>query len=241
MNKNCKYCDALLEDEVNICPACGKNQSEEHTEEVLNCTEEVQMEVNEAAEGMPTEDINSPKTKMSTGKILLIAICSILLLGILAFAIIRGSDVEVGPQGEGIFYKNSYTVSDKEAIRKQDKVVARINGAKLTNGELQAHYFGNIYQFLDSYGTSYFDYASPLSEQYFDAAGMTWQQYLLDTTLYNWQRYQALAYLAQQEGFVADLTSVEELRAELEEGAVEYGFSSADEMIHELNSLLNVF
>ena len=50
---NCKFCNAQLEEEVTVCPSCGKNQEEELSEEILAVTHEAQPEAAEAVEEIP--------------------------------------------------------------------------------------------------------------------------------------------------------------------------------------------
>lgn len=249
---NCKFCNAPMDDAMETCPSCGRTQAEEAVEEVTAvCCESagvneapVEAEIPEqpglSEEGetaeVPAEEETAvqeqdKKPKLTRGRLAIIAVCGVLLLGILVSVILIGSGVELGPRGEGILYKSSYTVEDKTAASRGDKVVARVNGKELTNAALQAHYFGNMYQFLDSYGTSYFDYSKPLDGQNFDKAGMTWQQYFLDAAILNWHRYQILEDLATEDGFQPELEDIETLRGDLEAAAVQYGFESADAMI----------
>ena len=243
---NCKFCNAQLEEGMTVCPSCGRDLTEApaepeappeamepvEAEAAQEPAEEIRSQETDGAEEAPAEEAPQPeKRKLSPGRLAIIAVCGVLLLGILAAAILLGSGVELGPQGEGILYKSSYTVDDTAAVRQGGKVVARVNGKELTNAGLQAHYFGYVYQFMDSYGTSYFNYAAPLDGQSFDDAGMTWQQYFLDIALLNWHRYQILEILAAQEGFQPELDDIETLRQELEAAAAEYGFESADAMV----------
>ncbi len=247
---NCKFCDASLEEGVAVCPSCGKAQAEEAEEtlapvcdesaevteeaeaEDCRCEASEEAEAPEApAEEEPASEPQPAKPKLTRGRIALIAVCGVLLLGILVAAILMGAGIELGPQGEGILYKSSYTVDDAKAVRAHDKVVVRFAGRELTNGELQAHYFGNLYQFMDTYGTSYFDFSAPLDGQILTQAEMTWQQYFLDMSITNWHNYIILDKLAEEAGFEADQSDVEVLRADLEAAALEYGFESADAMI----------
>ena len=255
---NCKFCNAELEDGVIVCPQCGKELSEESDQETTLCCEErAANAVEETEETANTEgkeivksdeetlafgneetvdDSVVPLPKKNIGRIILVAVCGVLLLGILTIAVLIGSGIDIselniGPRGEGILFKNSYSVNDNTAVKKADKKVAVCNGQELTNAELQAHYFGNMYQFMSSYGTGYFDYNSPLDTQEFTGADMTWQQYFSDAAITNWHRYQVLNALAEAEGFTADHSEMETLRQELEAAAVQYGFENVDAMI----------
>ena len=56
------------------------------------------------------------------------------------------------PRENNVLYKDSYTVSDKKAMRKREDVVASVPGAELTNGQLQIYYWNQVYDFLNNYG-----------------------------------------------------------------------------------------
>ncbi len=198
----CKYCGAEQEEGSVVCTACG---------EVL------------AERGQ----------KKSRWKIIAAVSASILLLGALVVAVLWGMGVELGPGANDVFLKDSYSVEDSVAVKNAADVIAEVNGQKLTVAEFQAHYVGNIYQFLEGYGTNYFDFSKPLNEQIFsEEEGMTWQQYFVATALENWHRYQILCALAQEDGFVADLSAIDTIPEDLETAAIQYGFESAEDMIH---------
>lgn len=241
---NCKFCNAELEEGMDMCPQCGKelkeqepqiqsvgeNSSVETLDECFQdtCSEEQVISCEEVAE----EALETVKPKKCLWKTLLIALCSILLLGILVVAILYGMGINLKPHSNDFQYKGSYTVEEADAVKVAKKVVAKANGCELTNAELQAHYFGTMYQFMDSYGAGYFSYGEPLDAQIFsEENGMTWQQYFLLASIENWHRYQILSALAEEDGFVADLSNLETLLEELETAAVGYGFENAEAMI----------
>ena len=70
---------------------------------------------------------------------------------------------------------------------RDDTVVATIGEHTLTNNQLQVYYWMEVYSFLDSYGqqlSAYgLDLAKPLSEQYINKSGDTWEQYFLKKAL----------------------------------------------------------
>ncbi len=101
--------------------------------------------------------------------------------------------------------KGSYTVSDEEAIANADTVVATVGGRKLTNSQLQVYYWMEVQGFLNNYAAyaSYFglDYTQPLDMQTsMESENMTWQQYFLQSALYNWQQIQAMSIEAEKAG-----------------------------------------
>lgn len=229
-----------LEPQEESCPCCAQEEGKDPVLCEEASADDVLQEVGEISEELPDaeaseaaeEPAEEEKAKKNVWKVVLTALCGVLLLGILVVAILYGMGVDLSPRSNDIQYKDSYTVEDAAAVRVADKVVATVNGKELTNGELQAHYYGNMYQFMESYGTYYFSYGEPLDTQVFsEETGMTWQQYFLFASLENWHRYQILCALAEEEGFVADLSELETLPQELETAAVGYGFENADAMI----------
>ncbi len=139
-----------------------------------------------------------------------------------------------------VFYKESYTVSDKKAAKWRDKVIASVGGQELTNGELQIYYWTNVYDFLGNYGYyavyAGLDYTKPLDEQACPETDGTWQHFLLDDALSTWHNYQAMALLAQKEGMTlskemqADLDA---LRGSLSQAALQGGYATIDAMLQE--------
>jgi len=216
----CQFCNAEIEEQTAVCPNCGR-----YLVEVVS--QEPSAEI--AAEPVADEAVTESKPKNRKLKILIAAVCGVLLLGILAAFVLAGAGFDLGPRD--IRSKANYSVDIAVAEKRGSDVVAKVNDGELTVSQLQAHYFGNIYQFINSYGSSYFDYYAPLADQRFDSADMTWQQYFLDAALVNWQRYQILAALADEAGFEADTSELETLRTELEETAAAYEFENVDAMI----------
>ena len=248
---NCKFCNAEFDDGVLICPTCGKSQTEETAPDTPAEVEETETPVT-VEESAETTDVTTEENgagevcskelsdeekqenapKKGVWNIILSIACGVLLLGILTVALIRGGGMNFLLHFNDVQRKDSYTVVEEDAIEAANDVVATVNGKTLTNAELQAHYFGAIYQFIENYGTQYFSFDQSLDKQVFSTeTGMTWQQYFLSSALTNWHRYQILTDLAAEEGFTPDLTALDALPAELEEAAKEYGFDSALDMV----------
>lgn len=144
------------------------------------------------------------------------------------------------PPQNNVQYKDSYTVSDKKAIKWSGKTVASVGVQELTNGELQVYYWMNIYDFLNNYGYyavyAGLDYKRPLDQQKCPDAGegATWQQFFLDDALMLWHKYQAMALLAEQNGVkISDQmqADLDNLRITMAQKAVQNGFSSIEEML----------
>ena len=142
------------------------------------------------------------------------------------------------PRENNLYYKDSYSVNEKKAAKKRDKVVATIADQKLTNGVLQVYYWSNIYEFLENNG--YYavymglDYTKPLDEQNHPEKDGTWQHFFLDDALSSWHAYQSMSLKAQAEGIQLSeemQESLDNLRQTLSTAAVQRGFSSIDAML----------
>ena len=142
--------------------------------------------------------------------------------------------------------KESYTVSDEEAAATSDVVVATMDGKTLTNGELQAFYWQEIYMFMNEYG-SYAQYMGMDLSKGFDEqlmmggmtdeeANLSWQQFFLDGAVSTWKNYQALALEAEEAGYqlpAQEQTQLDTMAEDLQASALMGGFESADALIKE--------
>lgn len=157
------------------------------------------------------------------------------------------------PRANTVMYKDSYTVSDKKALRKKNDVVATMDGAQLTNGVLQIYYWNEVYDFLNNNGyyLAYMglDFTKPLDEQYIDPTNtmvqylmgtvdsdMTWQQYFLDGAIEMWRTNQAFAELAKKNGYELDAKyrqTLSSMPQDLEEQAKKNGFANANAMVQD--------
>ncbi len=142
------------------------------------------------------------------------------------------------PRENNVFYQDSYSVSDEDAQKAHDQVVASVSGETLTNGQLQVYYRMNVLDYLENYGyyAMYYglDYSQPLDQQTHQESGGTWQQHFLKQALTNYHHYQAMALLALEEGVVTreELEKNREtLRSGLAEAALEGGYSGIDAML----------
>ena len=136
-----------------------------------------------------------------------------------------------------ISYKDSYTVKDKKAEKKQDVVIATLGDKQLTNGLLQIYYWNEVYTFYSNnyYSLSYLglDISKPLDEQQY-TADKTWQQYFMELALQSWQANQALALKAEEADFVMpekERKELDNMRASLETKALEAGYADAEAMV----------
>ncbi len=265
----CKFCLAELEEDAVVCPVCGK-ALKETAEEAENVTEEAvaeeaaetteetveavaeesaevteetaeeateQTDVAEAAEEQPQAE---EKKKIKAWKIVLAAVAGVVLLAALACAVLYGLGIEVFPKND-VYRKDSYTVESAVAEKKSDVVVATVGDQILTNSDLQAHYWMNVFSFLNDYG--YYlsmmglDTTKPLDEQVYDKeTGMTFQQMFLDDALKSWQRYAILTQMAKEDGFTLSEEEKEYLdtvRTNVEAMAQEEGYTDVEKFIDE--------
>ena len=257
---NCKFCNAELAEDVTVCPACGKNQEATEVTEETVAAEEIPV-VETPAQETPAE---AAPAKANTKKMTVAIIAIVLVAGILIGMVLGGlgkqpaaTPVETEPAEEILemepvmipadgdpaspLCKASYTVSGEEAVAAKDVVVATMGDKTLTNGQLQAYYWQEIYMFLQE-NSSYaqylgMDFYQPLDQQVLDMGDviMSWQQFFLDGAIQTWKNYQALALEGEENGHQLEAERQEELDSmaqEMEEGAILRGMSGADEMIN---------
>ena len=142
------------------------------------------------------------------------------------------------PRENDVYRKRSYSVSDEKAVRKSDKVVARVGDAELTNGLLQIFYWMDVYEYLEDYGyyAVYYglDHTQPLDEQTCQENEGTWQHFFLEKAIRNWHNYQALAMKAEAEGIALSeelQTDLDNLRGSLTDAVMESDYTSIDALI----------
>ena len=142
---------------------------------------------------------------------------------------------------EDVTCKGSYTVSDEEIAGDMANIVATVGDRNLTNAELQIYYWLEVQNFLRNYGSYLsmmgFDYTQPLDTQActFSDTPMTWQQYLLDAALADWQNYAALAEEAEANGHALEqehLDMIAALPETLATDAGVQGFESAEAFLN---------
>ena len=221
----CNFCQEELAEGVTLCPACGQ-------------------------ENKPEE--KPAKKKITSGKLAVIYICIIMMVAALIAPILlqmgngsTGNKNSVHADGvifadgnkDDVTCKGSYTVSDKDAKAKADKVIATAGDAKLTNGMLQSIYWLQVYNFLSTYGQDYeIDMSIPLDQQLCTANqnNWSWQQYFLNVALQEWQMYNAFCQEAEAVGYESTVNFdeiIENMRNELEDIASTSGFPNADQLI----------
>ena len=234
---NCKFCNGELPEDVTLCPECGRENLEEVVAEEMTAepfeeaAEEVTEEMTEeAAEEAAEAPAEAPKQKPKVWLVILAIIGAIALAGVLIGAVIYGvKNAEKKAE--------SYTVSDEAAVKVRDVVVATVGDVELTNSELQIYYWQAVNEFYEYYGyymdltTLGLDMEQPLDSQFYDEeAGITWQQYFLESALSTWSRYAALSMQAGEENYALDEEAqayLDSIPAQLEELAVSYGYENA--------------
>ena len=240
---NCKFCGAELEDGMNLCPACGKDNLEEMSEVVEEPAEAAMKEIAEEtaismeetaipAEEAAEETVQAPKKKAPKWLV------ALAIVGAIAIAAVLGTAVYFGIRSAAPV-ADSYCVSDNKAIKERDTVVATVGDVELTNSALQVYYWQTANEFQSSYGAyldaSTLDFTKPLDEQFYDEeAGITWQKYFLDSALSSWSRYAALYMHAKEVGFQLSedmQTYVESLPDQVQEMAASYGYDTLSDML----------
>ena len=200
----CKYCSAELEENGNICPVCGKEQ----TEEIAETAPETVVET--ATEAGKKQMPRAWKIVLAVVGVLAVAV---ILTGAILYSM--GLTDQVANKFETFFhslnpwrendinYRLNYTVKDAKAEEKQDVVVATLGEQQLTNGQLQAFYWMGIFDFVNDY--YYYledmglDLSKPLNEQISDeATGETFQQMFLSDAIENWRTYAVLVEMAKK-------------------------------------------
>ena len=240
---NCKFCNAELPEGVTLCPACGKEMTEELPDAILEAVNEAAAEViaeetaEETTEVIPeaiseADPAEAPVKKTALWVKILAVVGALSLVAVLAGAVFYG----VGASRTA----KSYTVSDSKAEKVRDTVIATVGDLELTNSALQLYYWQSVNEFYNSYGyyldSSVLDFDKPLDEQFYDEQnGATWQQYFLESALSSWSRYAALYMQAKEEGFQLSeemQTHVDTLPQQMEEAAAQSGFESVEAMLH---------
>lgn len=142
------------------------------------------------------------------------------------------------PAKEGVYIKDSYSVTDEQAMALADQIVATAGSAQLTNGVLSAYYWMSVYNFLNQYGSYVYYYMDPskaLDSQYVQT-GITFQHSFLTDALNEWQTYQAMALMAEQDNIPMEdwmQAELDGLQDEMLAAAKEAGYTSVDDMVRD--------
>lgn len=254
----CSKCHVHVEDGATVCPVCGAEIEAETVQEqsvpatevedvtIIPSENEGEMERNyEITEDIPEEecpaenneeDQSAPAKKVWV-KVTAIVACAALVLGLVAM-VWYGINGSLKPKANDIYFKAQYYKEANKSIKDADVVVATVGDKKLTNAQLQVFYWMGVYEFVQNY-SSYLSYlgldlTQPLSEQYVEEGGQTWEQYFLESALNFWHSYQSLLLYAEKEGFVMSEELTNQISAviiSMETSAGDYGFATAEEMV----------
>lgn len=227
----CKFCKAEMDENEKICPLCGMSQEEETDEQLTAETEE---EIVETAE--ESEEVKAPKKKIKPWQLALVIVGGLVLLVALAYFVLKGMGINIGPRANDIYRKDSYTVSGEKADEKEDDVVATMGDYTLTNSELQIYYWQGADFYLSEYGAYLsmmgFDSEKPLDEQVYDEkTGMTYQQFFLESAIQEWYKYTSLLELSKRANFQLDEEEqgyLDSLKEKLKTSAEANGYTDLD-------------
>lgn len=103
---------------------------------------------------------------------------------------------------EDVTCQGTYTVTDGEISAAADTVVASMDGANLTNGQLQIYYWLEVAAWRQGVHEAEPDFSQPLDTQTcpIDDSVNSWQQYFLKRALNAWHSQQALVFMSRDEG-----------------------------------------
>ena len=243
----CKFCGAQMPEQGNFCPMCGRDNSQPEESVLESEVQVVPAEEELILEQEETEEFLDAEVKQAKRKAAIVGCFAVLaVLALALFLGIRGNFFGGGQFRENdIFKQDSYTVTDSDADKKDDVVVA--------NSQLQIYYQMEIDSFLTQLGSylSYLglDYTKPMDQQYLDPENvmvtyilgqidqkMTWQQYFLEGALLSWQQSQVLALEAEKADFSLDAATreyLDSLEDTLQQVATQNGFPTVDALMHD--------
>lgn len=214
----CRFCGKKIRNTDTKCPACGKKDP--------------QMQ-------MPADYLQMKRAAIAFGCIAALSALAVVLFVAMQSGWDLGSSFQwLKPRENNLYYKDSYTVSDRKADRLSHRVVATMGDQQLTNGQLQIYYWMQVREFVENYGdTSAYlrlDYTQDLAKQTYTDGTTTWQQFFLESALELWQSNQAFAAMAEENGYTLSSSQqsyLDGLEANLEAAAVQAGFADAQHMI----------
>ncbi len=185
------------------------------------------------------------KKRWDTTKIVLAitaGVAVLALVGLLVWMVMSGMiTVNLGKEEETTPTETvlSYTASDEVAVEANKNIVATVGDLELNNGQLQVHYWTQIYTFINSYGMylSYFgvDFTKPLSTQPCTVEeNMTWEEFFLETALDSWAQMAGIQLMAEENGFSLSQEQQAELDTiinNLEANAISYNYKNLADMV----------
>ena len=178
--EKCKFCGAELEENVQLCPECGKDndvkEQETAAEEIVTApivlNEETEaVEESEAAEAETAEEPEAAEDKekpltATPKKIALSVVAIVVLLAIIVGLLVMGTKPgknaaeTTGPAFQGtvpadgetgtVYEKGSYSVTNEETANTGAVIVATMGDKTLTNSQLQIYYWNYVQTYLNS-------------------------------------------------------------------------------------------
>jgi len=209
-------------------------------EETAETVAEEATQVEETADiptEIPVELEAAPAKKKLWVKVTAIVACLALVLGLGAM-VWYGVNGSLAPRANDVYYKDQYHADKNKAVSAADAVIATMGNVELTNAQFQVFYWMGYYTFLQEYGNylSYFglDLNQPLSEQYVQEGGATWEQFFVQSALENWHNYQSLLLYAAKDGYAVSDSIKQQIEAvilDMEEAAASYGLANAEAVV----------
>ncbi len=178
-------------------------------------------------------------------RIALISLAGVLLVAlavVLFFVVYNGvkpaESTPTEPSAPAVQY-SEYTASKEEAIAAADQIVGHIGDISLTNAELQAYYYMQVYDFVQNTGgyVSYYglDLSKPLGEQVYNSTtGQTWEELFLEQAINSWNRYTVLRIMAEEAGYQLSAEEQAQLDAipeQMKELATQLEYESVEKMV----------
>lgn len=207
--------------------------------------EELPVEEIAPMEELPVEEAapaKKKKVKKPLGKgvkaVIAVSLALVLLLGI-ATGVVAALGFNFSSWENNLMIKDRYTAPDFMAAMAADTVVATIGDKELTNGVLQLYYGRQLWDLVEEYGDYLtmmgLDLSKPLHTQEFpDADGATWEQYVLSMALGAWSQQQILVCLAEEENFQYPeglQTFLDGLETKLDEQATQNGLKDGEALV----------
>lgn len=222
--EKCKFCQADLEENNTVCPACGKENAapEEMVQPETESRDAGEVNAEAVQEPAVQTDASGKKSPMT---IALAVIAAVLLLAVIIGAVYVGSakqpenpaqeeplpeelmetvipTVPEDGNPDDVTCKGTYTASAEELADKRDTVIARAGDLELTLGQFQIYYWMAVYN--DSYAPYFgLDYSQSFDTQPCGVSDQfnSWQQYFINSALSSWLDFAALSDEAQKQDF----------------------------------------
>lgn len=242
MHMKCKFCFAEFEEELTVCPACGKSQEETLEEDQLIAAGEETAADEEAAEEVMEETpAVKAKKKPKTWQIVLAVAGGVVLLAVLVGAVLYGLGIDFLPRKNDLYNKDSYTMDNDIIEEKGDVVIATVGNQTLRVDDLQIYYWLSIYDCLNAYGDYLsligIDATKPLDEQICDPeTGMTYQQMFLQSAIASWFELAAIVQMSEDNGFALtqeDQDYLDGFETDIKEMATISGYEDLDAFVSE--------